>query len=178
MMRFIFVALLFALMSCGQKEKMVLNGMIGRKIHFPETMIDVNSQQVCESGVKVLSFVDSNLCTECYLKTLKFWDIILPEIDSLNCSVLFVFSPVDENLEEFISMIREECKFLAKIDVDNEFILKNKFIRGHGVEYSTVLLDAENQIKLVGNPVYNTRIWSLYKNTIPAMIQSEIKANE
>lgn len=44
MMRFIFVALLFALMSCGQKEKMVLNGMIGRKIHFPETMIDVNSQ--------------------------------------------------------------------------------------------------------------------------------------
>ena len=59
---------------------------------------------------------------------------------------------------------------LVYVDDRQYFITNNPTIPEDAM-FHTFLLDRENRIVLVGNPVHNEKLWELYKNTINQLIK-------
>lgn len=166
---FIFI-LYISILSCqNQKINQVVHQWANKEIIFPEKLsysIEIDSiwNNLLSHEYKILVAVDSNTCTECHLKLYE-WKKLIQEIDSItnNTAFLFIIHTKDYSL---LDIIKENNKFNYPIiyDYDNKIGKLNKFPRNF--LFQTFLLDSNNKIILVGNPIGNKYLWDLYKQII------------
>jgi hypothetical protein len=158
-----FLPLLF--ISCGgnrpkEEAARLVAEWQGREILFPENIVftrnltDTTDYRIPDSEYKVLIYVDSTGCTTCKLQLSK-WKELIASVDSLTGgSVPFLFFLHSNNYRE-IRYVLKEVGFELPVCIDTEDALNrlNRFLPD--AAYQTFLLNRENKVVLVGNPVYS-----------------------
>lgn len=118
-----------------------------------------------ESNYKILIYVDSTGCTSCRLQLQK-WKELIKEIDSLTnkpIQFLFYLSPKSVRDARYITR-RDDFTYPLCIDVNNKIDSMNHFPKEE--MFHSFLLDQNNKMKVIGNPIHNKSIRSLYIETI------------
>lgn len=175
----IWIALCF--IGCGNSEKKEVLELVkewnGKEILFPTesftTVLGKDTFMMEENPeYKVVVYTDSVGCTSCKLQ-LHRWMELMHEVDSLakgRVSFLFYFYSERKNESNDI-FHRFNFVYPVYWDEKNEFYRLNRF--PSDITFQTFLLDKNNKIIAIGNPVHNPKIKDLYMNIIQGKAASE-----
>lgn len=172
----IFLSITIFFNSCNEnKEKKEITQIVkewqAKEIVFPANLIftkhgkDTLDYEVPVSTYKILMYVDSIGCTSCKLHLHK-WREFISEVDSLtngSVPILFFFHPKDVREVSYL-LKRDGIDIPVCIDVKDEMNLINRFPAHQ--EFQTFLLNGENKVLYIGNPVQNIRIKEMYLSEI------------
>ncbi|MCD8176333.1 MAG: hypothetical protein LUE98_02455, partial [Tannerellaceae bacterium] len=171
----VFILFLFLFLSCQKNEKQkiiqLVNEWQGKEILFPDEIIftrfvtDTVDFELGNTEYKILVYVDSIGCTSCKLQLDK-WKDFIAEIDTIKDSsvpiLFFLQSPNTNEIKQILK--RERFDYPVCIDIADKLNRLNHFSPQAG--FQTFLLDKNNKILIIGNPVYNPAIKNLYLNQI------------
>lgn len=169
--------------SCQNVEKVYLVNTVkeweGKKIKFPTE--SVFTQYLCDTikydtdlDFKLMIYVDSTGCTSCKLQLHK-WKRFLNEMDSVTSdkiALLFYVCPKDKREFEHI-LKRDKFDYPVCIDEYDSLNIMNNF--SSDPRFQVFLLDKENRVIAVGNPILNPKIKNLYFNILLGTNISETK---
>ena len=157
-----------------EKEKQIaqlVNEWQGKEIKFPDNLIftryltDTTDFQIPQSEYKVLVYVDSTGCTSCKLQLHK-WKEQIEYTDSVvleKVPFLFFFHSKDYKEIRYL-LKRDGFDRPVCIDMDDRLNKLNKFPAD--MTFQTFLLDKNNRVAVLGNPVHNTAVRDLYLKQI------------
>lgn len=168
------VLLFLLLFSCknAKKEKisLLMEKWIQKEIVFPNDLIftiqgEDTIDYVLQDKFKIITYVDSTGCTACKMKLPK-WEELITSFDSLGINsvqFLFFFSP-QKSTELHYALRTDKFKYPICIDYSDSFNMINHLPNDEN--FQTFLLDKENRIIAIGNPVNNPKIKELYLRMI------------
>lgn len=176
------------LASCKQtsnadKVVQVVQAWQGREVLFPNNPVftiygqDTVSYNFRNADYKVVSYVDSVGCLSCKLQLNK-WTNIIHRIDSvadIRVPFVFVFSP--EKLRDVVYATKSSgFDYPILLDLKGEFNNLNHFPTNFN--FQTMLLDRDNRVVAIGNPVQSPKILDLFQSIITGQeAESETKAS-
>ena len=126
----------------------------------------INKDQVNNlylSGIKIVTYVDGqcHTCTEAFN---EWEDLIKMAKNNKELSIYFYVKT--NNTKDFKEYYYSESIFDYPIIIDkNDNFIKKNGLQGFE-EPRTFLLNKENKIILVGNPIYGSKLMKLYKEQI------------
>lgn len=182
----IFILLLLILISCSNRNDSNITSLLKeweqKEILFPKkiyftTMLKDTIYYNLNSEYKILTYVDSIGCTSCKLQ-LPAWDILIKEIDSLyvdKVNFVFVFSP--HRIKEIHhAILTSNFNYPVCVDDLDSITKLNNFPSDS--RFHTFLLDRNNKVMAIGNPIQNPRIKELYWNIISGRLDSSLLDNQ
>ena len=171
-MRYLYLILILALFSsCKESEKDKISRLVseweGKEIFFPAHSIftiqgkDTVDFSFLNSEYKVVTYIDSIGCTSCKLQ-LPRWKQFMHEVDStMNGSIPFVFYFHPKDMKELHYITRRDAfNYPVCFDEKDDFNELNHF--PVEMTFQTFLLDKENKVVAIGNPIHNPKIKELY----------------
>lgn len=188
----IILLLTIFLSACQDKQKEIITLLVkewqGKQILFPENMVftrfasDTTNFVIPTSDCKVLVFVDSIGCTSCKLQ-LSRWKEFIRYTDSIsqkNIPFLFFFQ-FDDQWEIHSLLIRENFDKPICLDRSDSLNQLNHFPKD--IRFQVFLLDKNNKVVVIGNPVHNPNVKELYLEEISrkqpvAPIQTTVKVEK
>ncbi len=188
----IILLLTIFLSACQDKQKEIITLLVkewqGKQILFPENMVftrfasDTTNFVIPTSDYKVLVFVDSIGCTSCKLQ-LSRWKEVIRYTDSIsqkNIPFLFFFQ-FDDQWEIHSLLIRENFDKPICLDRSDSLNQLNHFPKD--IRFQVFLLDKNNKVVVIGNPVHNPNVKELYLEEISrkqpvAPIQTTVKVEK
>ena len=188
----IILLLTIFLSACQDKQKEIITLLVkewqGKQILFPENMVftrfasDTTNFVIPTSDYKVLVFVDSIGCTSCKLQ-LSRWKEFIRYTDSIsqkNIPFLFFFQ-FDDQWEIHSLLIRENFDKPICLDRTDSLNQLNHFPKD--IRFQVFLLDKNNKVVVIGNPVHNPNVKELYLEEISrkqpvAPIQTTVKVEK
>ena len=117
---------------------------------------------------KIINYVDSTDCVSCKLQ-ISSWKVFLATLDSVGTDleriipVLFYMCPKESAELKFI-LHREGFNYPICIDEKDSLNKLNHF--PSDINYQTFLLDKDNKVLAIGNPVLNPKVKDLYLRII------------
>ena len=160
-----------ALCACVESGRERVSRMVkeweGKEIVFPEhSVFTVQGKDTvsCPSGsssYRILTYVDSVGCTSCKLQ-LPRWKELIAEFDSAadgKVSFLFYFHPKDKNELRYLTR-RDDFTYPVCFDESDELNRLNIF--PGNMTFQTFLLDSDNRVVAIGNPIHNSDVKRLY----------------
>ena len=156
------ILLLSYLCSCqeSREEAMLrlVNEWNGKEVKFPSRSVftiqgkDTVDFEFQDADYKVVTYIDSVGCTSCKLQ-LPRWKELMAEVDSLtdgNVSFLFYFHPKDVRELRYLTR-RDGFTYPVCFDKEDELNRLNHFPTD--MLFQTFLLDKDNKVVAMGNPV-------------------------
>ena len=163
------------LASCeeSREEAMLrlVNEWNGKEIKFPSRSVftiqgkDTVDFEFGNASYKVITYIDSVGCTSCKLQ-LPRWKKLVGEVDSLtggSVPFLFYFHPKDMKELRYLTR-RDDFEYPVCFDEKDELNRLNRF--PSDMTFQTFLLDKDNKVVAMGNPVLNPKIKDLYIDVI------------
>ena len=163
------------LFSCSESKKHDIETLVkewgDKEICFPENPVftrfvtDTVHYRIPKSDYKVVVFVDSVGCISCKLQLPK-WKEFMHEVDSLsdgNVPFVFFFQTKDVRELRYI-LRRDNFSHPVCIDTEDSFYKLNRF--PGEMMFQTFLVDSENRVKVIGNPIHNLSVKDLYLKEI------------
>lgn len=167
---FILFSSLF-LFSCSDDKKHDIEVLVkewnNKEIRFPENPVfmryvtDTVPYKIPKTDYKVVVFVDSVGCISCKLQLPK-WKEFMHEVDSLsdgNVPFVFFFQTKDVRELRYI-LRRDNFSHPVCIDTEDSFYRLNRF--PGEMMFQAFLVDSENRVKVIGNPIHNLPVKDLY----------------
>lgn len=162
-------------LSCQDKKRkqteIILDNWIDKEIVFPENLKfsiqgEVESNFAIHDGeYKIIVYVDSVGCTSCKLH-LSEWKNYINYMDSIQTNkVQFLFFFFPKNGRDIYITLRIE-NFKHPICIDTLDVLNKLNHFPSDMQFQTFLLDKNNKVMAIGNPVQNPKIKELYLNII------------
>ena len=165
------VLLAYFLVSCQESIKERSTRLIkeweGKVIRFPVRSVftvigrDTVDFDFMDAKYKVVTYIDSTGCVSCKLQ-LNRWKQLIAKIDSVthgNVPFLFYFHPKDIKALRYLTR-RDNFIYPVCFDEKDEFNALNQF--PDEMMFQTFLLDKDNRVLALGNPVLNPQIEKLY----------------
>lgn len=143
----------------------------GRTVQMPEGAVftvqarDTVAMDMYAPAHKVLVYVDSTGCTSCRLQ-LHEWKKFIAEVDSAtggHVPFLFFLSPKSVKEARYITR-RDDFTYPICVDMQNRLDSLNRFPEEE--MFHTFLLDGENRVVVIGNPIHNRAVRNLYMKTL------------
>ena len=163
------------LFSCSYDKKHDIEVLVkewnSKEIRFPDNpvftrfVIDTVPYRIPRTDYKVVVFVDLVGCISCKLQ-LPRWKDFMHEVDSLsdgNVPFIFFFQTKDERELRYI-LKRDNFSYPVCIDTEDIFKKLNRF--PEEMMFQTFLIDSENRVKVIGNPIHNLSVKDLYLKEI------------
>lgn len=170
-----FICLLFFAMSCQKNDRAKVESLVkewnNKEIRFPENPVftryvtDTIPYRIPKTDYKVVVFVDSVGCISCKLQ-LPRWKEFMHEVDSLsdgNVPFVFFFQTKDVRELRYI-LRRDNFSHPVCIDTEDSFYKLNRF--PGEMMFQTFLVNSENRVKVIGNPIHNLSVKDLYLKEI------------
>ena len=113
----------------------------------------------------MVTYIDSVGCTSCKLQ-LSRWKKLVEEVDSLTngrVPFLFYFHPKDRKELRYLTR-RDDFTYPVCFDERDELNRLNQFPTD--MTFQTFLLDKDNKVVAMGNPVHNPKVKELYLSLI------------
>ena len=158
--------------SASDKIVHLVNEWEKREIIYPAQMYftvlgrdTISTYSILNSNYSIVTYVDSVGCTSCKLQ-LRRWMSFINELDSLTDSsvpVYFFLHPKKRN-EVVVILNRNHFDYPVCIDENDSLNLLNHFPQD--MSFQTFLLDKDNKVIAIGNPVLNPKIKDLYFNIL------------
>ena len=168
--------------SCQNKEKReakkIVTEWVGKKIQILENIQfsvfgkDTTCPDLLKKPYKILLYVDSIGCLSCRLKLLD-WKLLMKEVDSIaprKVGFIYIFQP--KRKKELQLLLRQNLLNYPVIIDPTDIINKENHFPNE-LLYQCFLLDGNNKVLMVGNPVHNPQIWDLYKAQITGKSNKE-----
>ncbi|MCL2502373.1 MAG: hypothetical protein FWE99_04505 [Bacteroidales bacterium] len=127
-----------------------------------------------EVPIKLVVWYDSLGCGSCEVGKMHEWNKITAYADSLApwFSIVYLFTPSRADLRSVDRAVRiDKFDYPVFIDKDAAFIRQNPKLPKNRRLHS-FLLDKNNKVVMVGNPLHNPTLWALYKTTIQKMMDN------
>ena len=163
------------LTACAESDKERLSRLVSewerKEILFPthstftiqgKDTVDFN---IKDADYKIVTYVDSAGCTGCKLQ-LPRWKELIAEVDSMtdgSVPFLFYFHPKDLKELKYLTR-REGFVYPVCFDGKDDFNRLNRF--PNEMMFQTFLLDKENKVVALGNPVLSPKVKELYLKLI------------
>lgn len=143
----------------------------GKEITFPKQSCykvigDTTSQRLKQnSNYSIVTYVDSMGCMSCKLK-LHVWASLIQQLDSItNSSIPVRFFLHTNDLKRMRNVLKQyNFNYPVYIDEKDSFNILNQF--PSEMMFQTFLLDKDNRVVAIGNPVNNSKIKDLYLSII------------
>ena len=174
------------LASCqeSREETMLrlVNEWNGKEIKFPARSVftiqgkDTVDVKWGNADYKVVTYIDSVGCTSCKLQ-LSRWKKLVAEVDSLTngrVPFLFYFHPKDRKELRYLTR-RDDFTYPVCFDKKDELNRLNHF--PSDMTFQTFLLDNDNKVVAMGNPVLNPKVKDLYLDVIKGEKETGQAAN-
>lgn len=157
--------------SCKESEKDKIARLVkeweGKEILFPAHSVftvqgkDTVDFSFADADYKVVTYIDSVGCTSCKLQ-LPRWKEFMHEVDSMiNSKVPFVFYFHPKDMKELRYITRRDAfVYPVCFDETDDFNAFNQF--SGEMTFQTFLLDKDNKVVAIGNPVHNPKVKELY----------------
>ena len=159
------------MVSCVESDKERLSKLVkeweGKEILFPaHSTFTIQGKDTVDfefknTDYKIVTYIDSVGCTSCKLQ-LPRWKQLIEEVDSLtggSVPFLFYFHPKD--LKELRYYTRwDDFTYPVCFDEKDELNQLNQF--PSDMTFQTFLLDRDNKVVAMGNPVLNPKVKELY----------------
>ncbi len=171
MKKILYIFILFLLASCQENDKeriaRLLNEWNRKEIKFPEHSVftiqgkDTVTLDYRNADFKIITYVDSIGCTSCKLQ-LHRWKELIAEMDSVTSGTvpfLFYFHPKDIKELRYLTR-RDNFTYPVCFDEKDDLNALNRF--PSEMMFQTFLLDKENKVIGMGNPVHNPKVKELY----------------
>lgn len=167
----LFLASLLIITACQDKKKEeAINSVkewIGKEILFPKNSIftiqgkDTIDFALNVSDYKIVSYIDTAGCTTCQLK-LAEWQRFMDEVDAASSThTPFIFYLFPKDVKDLLIEFRREAfDYPVCLDEKDEFNRLNKLAESKALR--TFLLDKENKIVAIGNPIENPNVKKFY----------------
>ncbi|ROT19287.1 DUF1573 domain-containing protein [Muribaculaceae bacterium Isolate-113 (HZI)] len=164
----LFVAFL-NLISCNQKNIDKENAIalwLGKEIVIPEGSIYQIGDTAVEycfdaADFKIVTYIDSTGCTACRMK-LNEWDKFINELKGIDDVEINFVLIIDSKDKYKITDILKTNSFDHPVIIDTEFGFSKLNEISENVKLHTFLLDDDNKVVIVGNPINNPKIKELY----------------
>lgn len=161
----------FCFCSCQESREEAMLRLVsewnGKEIKFPSRSVftiqgkDTVDFEFGNADYKVVTYIDSVGCTSCKLQ-LPRWKELVKEVDSLtggSVPFLFYFHPKDMKELRYLTR-RDGFEYPVCLDEKDELNRLNRFPAD--ITFQTFLLDKDNKVVAIGNPVLNPKIRELY----------------
>lgn len=176
MKHLLYIALvLFFLTSCKESAKEKITRLVsewdGKEVLLPAGAVftiqgkDTVTFDFESATYKIITYIDSIGCTSCKLQLAR-WKEFIHEVDSLtNRAVpfLFYFHPKDMNELRYLTR-RDNFTYPVCFDEQDELNTLNHF--PSEMTFQTFLLDVDNRVAAIGNPIHNPKVKEYYLNII------------
>ena len=169
--RLLIFLLLGLCVACKESPKehyaKLLQEWMGKEVQFPEKPIfTIQGKDTVDlplnADYKILTYVDSMGCISCKLQ-LDRWKMYMEEEELADVRFLFFFSP--EKRRDILGTLKGNAfTYPVCIDEQNELNKLNQFPTELGGQ--TFLLDKDNKILAMGNPIHNPKVKDLYLKII------------
>ena len=127
-----------------------------------------------QNAYKILTYIDSTGCTSCKLK-LAEWEKFITVVDSIRPhTVQFLFFLCPKNGMEIYQTLRVE-RFKHPICIDEGDYLNKLNHFPADMAFQTFLLDNDNRVVAMGNPIHNLKVRELYLKIIQGR---EVKSDD
>lgn len=166
-------SLLFVLLGCNNERKEVSANICKLTNHdvivpYDKLLLYEGRYALYEytmlEPLNLVVYVDNSECSSCYLSNIQRWE---PFLDSLRLNYDYVrttilFTPSNEVQNSFFEKLRyTKFKYPLYIDTCNVFSRTNRHIPSNKM-YHTFLIDENNKVILVGNPLTNKKINKMF----------------
>lgn len=171
----ILVLMSFFLTSCKESKKENISHLVtewvGKEIVYPDKMTftlwgkDTIDYTKDRTPYTIVTYADSIGCIGCKLQLANWLALIAELKDKVRDKVKihFVFYP--KELKEMISLLkRDKFDYPVCIDVNDSFNKLNHL--SSIMAFQTFLLNENNKVVAIGNPIYNPKVKELYMNII------------
>lgn len=171
MRNLIFILIALCLYSCKKTDKEKINYLVqewsNKEIFYPNamnfTVLGNDTNLLLKSEYKIISYVDSIGCTSCKLRLVQ-WKEFIGQLDSIgDIQVLLFMHPKNKN--ELIYILKRD-NFVYPICIDENDSLNKLNHFPSDMMFQTFLLDKNNKVLAIGNPVHNSNVKELYLNII------------
>ncbi|MDE7459246.1 MAG: DUF1573 domain-containing protein [Muribaculaceae bacterium] len=159
--------------SCNDKRAAhtnIIAEWVGREIVMPDDLVyqiqdDTIDLDLSRPDFKIINYIDSTGCTSCRMK-LTMWSDLINELKSLpdvDVEVIMIVNSIDS--KEIVNILHRD-NYLNPIVIDRDNLFDSLNDLPPKSEHHTFLLDAENKVIAVGNPVFNPKIRDLFLRQI------------
>ncbi len=165
--------------SCGDRDlSKQVELFTGTEISVPTDMeARISGRDTILSidpAIRMVVWYDSSECAGCRVRRLDEWNAIINySRDSVTgFEPVFIFSPSKEGIRGLQAAMKvNDFTYPMYIDDRHLFTKANPGIPAD-IRFHVFLLDKNNRVTLVGNPLHNESLWSLYKSTIKTLIDN------
>ena len=167
----VWIMCVWLLAACTESREEAVYRLVkewtGKEIKFPERSVftvqgkDTVNFTYYDADYKVLVYVDSVGCTSCKLQ-LDRWKKVIKEMTEetgKDIPFLFFFHPKDMKELRYLTR-RDSFTYPVCFDEKDELNALNRF--PSDMTFQTFLLDKDNKVVSVGNPVHNPKVKELY----------------
>ena len=166
------VAIMLIVCACTKNKKRnyiyTYNNLINNQIAFYNDAVFVNSdldtvKYSLNGKIKIVNYIDSTGCLSCRLK-LSDWNTFMNKFKDYDDLKLITIINPRKSREATYVIQRDNFEYPVCIDMENIFFSMNEL--PHNNSFHCFLLDENNRIVLIGNPIQNPKIRDLYIRTI------------
>lgn len=163
--------------GCGQRQiARNLNKLYEATIRFPDSLERVVGggepvrAEWSGRAVKLVSYYPPSACTSCTVNQLEKWKPVFDLSADGRFVPIILFSPDERGYRSLIATL----KFLGPeypvyVDKRNEFQRLNPVVPNE-TRFQTLLLDRNDHVVLVGNPLAGDAMWKLFRSTLDNML--------
>lgn len=175
-MRQVFTCIVLLMcVSCTYEKRRIVTDIVtewkGKEIVFPKQWTPINyvdgSLMKFDFGYyeySIVNYIDSSGCVSCKLG-LRKWTEWIPCLDSAKVACVFVFNPKKNEVDSLKRYLKYN-NFSYPVFIDEQDIFNSLNHFPSDEQFHTFLLDHKNRVLAIGNPVYSTRIYDLYKKIV------------
>ena len=163
-------ALLFISCSNNSEIKKDLEMLQSKSITIPtdiKTLVggkDTVVNSFMESELKLIIYSDSSACSSCAIQKMYLWDSFIEDAEKYQgrLKFYFLFSPTENDLTTVNLALRTNMfDYPVFIDSAGTFAKENPHLPKKP-QLHTFLLDKDNKVILVGNPLNNPKIEEMF----------------
>ena len=161
----IIVFIILSIMSC-QKQDFVRKQIETLKstpvsLEFKDMQIK-RLNYVNNAKWKLIIYSDTTECSSCGLRDLSNWQPFIEKAKEKSVDIIFIFTPSKKNVDVFNFVLKTRIpKANIVVDTKNIFIKRNPQIPVNPLLH-IFLLNKDNEVVLVGNPLKNKEINKLF----------------
>ncbi len=167
------IAILPLISSCTTIDKdhrKVVEEWMGKEIIIPANLkyqigSDFIDYDFFNADFKIVTYIDSEGCTSCKMK-LKSWDKLINELkSSADISINFLMV-INTDEKAVVETLLKQNNFNHPVAIDLRRDYCDINVLPEEADYQTFLLDGDNKVLAIGNPVNNPKIKEFYKEII------------
>ena len=139
----------------------------------------MNGDTIHETQIKLIQCYTSEDCSTCKVASLDSWLQYRGLYNEFDFGLYIILRPLadKQKTEEQIEVMKrqldgEMLKYSIYIDNNDSYAVRNKTVADNPL-FGTLLLDKNNNVVMVGNPVSNPKVNELFMKTIVNMLSHD-----